>query len=756
MMRRTVVVVDMVGYSDIAKLLEENISAGSVAELNRQIQAFISRAVKELGDPEACCLMARTGDGAILLFERAGDAHSFAISVQMQARRHNQSRSEVTAKRRFRIGIATGDVSKSPGQGSPDEYAGIAIANAKRLESAARASEIVTDTETFAELPPEARSLYRGAEVVRGKRKESFRAHRCILPEAASEPVPASPRLTRRRLLAGSAVLAASAAAIWRPESVLSYFATPLPKKRFVVLLNWPQVAGEVSNIVSHALRSIESELSKVEAVDKDFFITHGEPNAQSSGQPRFSDLMSDLGTNLVLTVSGRMHEGNVHLPMRVVDADSGRTLREKEIVRPLGERLTLADKAVETAAVLLDVSAERKPRSESGAGTTSVEALASFQAAEAFRDQLNDTGLEQAIEKYKDAVEKDPGFALAYARLAMAYCRVSEMQHDPGALALARKNLDRAQNLQPDLLQVHLVAASVSEMTGDPEGALLEYGKALSIDPINNRTLVWQGDTYVRLERWPEAERTFQRAIEAHPNNWYGYNELGVAFAKQGKYKEALAQYRMASACQPRNALVWIGIGDACLQMGNLDPAEEAFRKSFELKESGLAAINMALTLHDKGQDARALEFALRAVQLNPSSSVNWLLLGDCYATGNREKKPATDAYSRAADLAQDDVELDPADGPSWMVLALSSAKAGRTQRAAVCLEKADALHASDLDSRLYKLRLLAVLGRRVEALHLVQECLQHGVTRFQLDTLPDTATIRSEPDYRKLLASS
>jgi hypothetical protein len=41
--RGTVAVVDMVGYSDIAKLLEENLTAGAVAELNRQIQGFMNR-----------------------------------------------------------------------------------------------------------------------------------------------------------------------------------------------------------------------------------------------------------------------------------------------------------------------------------------------------------------------------------------------------------------------------------------------------------------------------------------------------------------------------------------------------------------------------------------------------------------------------------------------------------------------------------------------------------------------------------------
>jgi tetratricopeptide (TPR) repeat protein len=754
MMRRTVVVVDMVGYSDIAKLLEENISAGSVAELNRQIQAFISRAVKELGDPEACCLMARTGDGAILLFERAGDAHSFAISVQMQARRHNQSRSEVTAKRRFRIGIATGDVSKSPGQGSPDEYAGIAIANAKRLESAARASEIVTDTETFAELPPEARSLYRGAELVRGKRKESFRAHRCILPEAASDaPLPV-PKLTRRHLLAGSAVLAAASAggtAWWANRHPSEH---PLPVKRFVVLLHWPQVHGEISDIVSHALRSIEAELSRVEAVDRNFFITHDDDSSRSNVTPRFSELKSNLGTNLVLAVSGELDHGSIRLPMQLVDAESGKILRKREVVSRLDEQLKLPDTAVDTAATLLDLSDKRKPRSESGIGTDSIEAQKSFFAAEAFLDSDNDTGLDQAIEKYKNAIDIDPNFALAYARLAIAYCRVSDLRHDPGALALAQRNCDHARRLRSNLLEIHLASAQIYMQTGEDERALDEIGQALSIEPTDSRTLVWQGHIYAKLERWHEAETTFQRAIDAHPNNWYAYNELGVVLVKQGKYTEALAPFQAASNCQPHNAMVWADIGDVYLETGRLDRAADAFQKSLAFQETGLAAVNMVVVRRAQRQYAEALRFALRAVQLDGSDSVNWLELGDTYARLPGRTGDALRAFGRAAEVQQDQLRINPSDGPGYMILALCSLKLGRTQPAILYMSKADKLGAKDMESQLYKIRLLVLLDRREEALGLITECLGRGATRFQLDSLPDTDTLRHEPKYSQLVA--
>jgi class 3 adenylate cyclase len=181
MLRKTVAVVDMVGYSSIARMLEQNISAASVSELNKQIQAFMTRALEQLPPAQAYTVVARTGDGIILLFDGADAAHRFAASVHLFARGHNDLRSESTAQRWFRVGIATGEVSVTPRSGASDEYAGTTIANAVRLEAAAEAGEVMMDDVSFAELSPELRPLYGPEETVKGKRDESFRVRRYVV-----------------------------------------------------------------------------------------------------------------------------------------------------------------------------------------------------------------------------------------------------------------------------------------------------------------------------------------------------------------------------------------------------------------------------------------------------------------------------------------------------------------------------------------------------------------------------------------------
>ena len=87
---------------------------------------------------------------------------------------------------------------------------------------------------------------------------------------------------------------------------------------------------------------------------------------------------------------------------------------------------------------------------------------------------------------KYKQAVVLDPNYAIAYAELANAYGRLYEIRRDPAALDLARANCKTALALNPDLVDGHLALAMVLQETGNEQGALDEFTKALALDPGN------------------------------------------------------------------------------------------------------------------------------------------------------------------------------------------------------------------------------------------------------------------------------
>jgi class 3 adenylate cyclase/tetratricopeptide (TPR) repeat protein len=187
-MIKTVLELDLVGYSTIAAMLQDGDDVETVAKLNQKIQDFIDTGLQAVGLPRDKTVLKTTGDGAILVFDKPSQAHDFADAVQQATRAHNAKKPPGIGKRVFRVGIATGDYVK---EDKPDgDGAGMTIVHAVRFEAKAKPGEVLCDPETFAGLTAKQKRLYSGRETITGKRDEKFQAHRCTLnPDGVADAV---------------------------------------------------------------------------------------------------------------------------------------------------------------------------------------------------------------------------------------------------------------------------------------------------------------------------------------------------------------------------------------------------------------------------------------------------------------------------------------------------------------------------------------------------------------------------------------
>ncbi len=565
---------------------------------------------------------------------------------------------------------------------------------------------------------------------------------------------------TRRRFVGtAAAAVCAAAGGAWYKRDELENLWHPLPKRRFVALLNWPKTSdGQVLPMLTGVLGAIKSELSRVEAFDRDFFIISPE-DLQSQDLTKaahLKEICDPLGANLVLAASGLPQPKAFHLLLRVLDPASGRSLREKTLNSTPDGITSLPGQAAHAAASMLSLSRYLPKNSQATPPETQSEAaFIAFQSGEALMKQT-DTGLDAAIEKYREAVELDPNYAIAHARLAMAYCEFYEVRHESGALDLARGNAEHALTLNPALVDGYLARASVLEEIGDEQGALDQVAKALSLDPHNPRTQVWQANIYSRLNRWSDAERSYHRVLDARPNSWVTYNQLGAALDAQGKYPEAIQAFRDASIAAPRSAMALSNLGAEYLQTGEFAKATEVLKKSLSLDPTfDAAASNAALAFRSQGKPQDGLPFALKSVELNPGNDLNWLELGDCYSSIPNRGTDAKGAYLRAAQEAQKQLQTDPTNGPAWMLLALYQVKSGELRNAPGLIVKAESLGASDIDSQLYKARFLEMLGKRSEALSALGACFHRGANAFQVASFPEMQSLQKDPHYRELVRS-
>ena len=560
--------------------------------------------------------------------------------------------------------------------------------------------------------------------------------------------------ISRRQFFVGSAAAAVVAAggATWKWDQ-LQDLLHPLPSKRFVALLNWPAPDASMKATLLGVIDAIGNELARAEAFDRNLLVI-----AASNGAPvtpeQLNQTRESLGANLVLAASAKPgRKGEFRLALEVLDPSYSNPLRSRELRVSKEQESSLAEKAVRAAASLLDIHNYRPDRIQPG--TSSPEAFAAFRDAEALRKLDNDAGLEQAIEKYKQAVELDPTYAVAQAKLAWAYLRAYALHNDPAALALASLNCKTAIQRDPELVDAHLGLSYVLQRAGDERGATEELSKALHLDPSNPHTLTYQANFYATENQWNLAEQTFARVLSLRPNYWLGHQELGVLLDVEGKYRDALIHFRAASLAAPRNALAVKNTGSVYLQLGQLAKASENLKKSYSMDPVSTTATALAELSRVQHLHAEALDYAEQAVRINPNSPEVWLELADVYLSAGRRVQ-ADQAYHEAASYQEDELRTSPKDGPGWMCLALCRAKAAQNEAALTLIAKAEANHADDMDSQLLKIRIFEVAGKRGDALATLSRCLSRGPVQFQLQTMPDLEKLRTTVEYKSIVSST
>jgi tetratricopeptide (TPR) repeat protein len=565
-------------------------------------------------------------------------------------------------------------------------------------------------------------------------------------------------RWTRRRFaeVAAAAVCVAAGGAWWERDHVDNLL-HPLPGKRFVALLSWPNTSDlRLTPMLTGVLSAVKSELARLEAFDRNFFVISPEDaNVDVNRVTHLREICAPLGANLVLAASGLSGSDHFELALRLLDPPSGRALREKTLTSPARDLTSLPGRAVRAAASILDLDRYFEKAQQTEPGTQSADAFTAFQLAESFLRKPNDVGLDAAIEKFREAVELDPHYALAFAKLAETYIHLYGLRRDPGALDLAAANCDRALELDPNLVEGCLARALLLREKGRPEEAMVAFQKTLALDPLNTDTLLAQAQLYIRLNRWADAERNYQRVIRQRPNFWVTYNDLGYALDQQGKYQQAIEAFHTATAAAPGSAMAFANLGGEYLETGDFAEATDSLRKSLALQPNDLAAATTSLALRYQGRYDEALPFALKAVALNPGEDTNWLELGDCYSSLRNRSEDAKAAYLRAAKAAEQHLQTDARHGPSWMLLALYRVKSGTPQNALSLIHKAESLGANDMDSQLYKARILELIGKRDEALATLALCFQKGATALQVAPFPDLQSLRRDPRYLRMVQS-
>ena len=111
---------------------------------------------------------------------------------------------------------------------------------------------------------------------------------------------------------------------------------------------------------------------------------------------------------------------------------------------------------------------------------------------------------------------------------------------------------------------EVALKKGNNAEKNNDLSTAIINFTKAIEIDPKYTDAYFHRGIAYNRLKKYPEALADFTKEIELDPKYADVYYNRGVAYNALKKYEEALADYSKAIELDPKYARAYYNRGVA------------------------------------------------------------------------------------------------------------------------------------------------------------------------------------------------
>ena len=231
------------------------------------------------------------------------------------------------------------------------------------------------------------------------------------------------------------------------------------------------------------------------------------------------------------------------------------------------------------------------------------------------FLDRRGREDLERSVDYFRQAGERDPNYAPAWAGLSEAYARQADFGYVPVAdgFRLAREAAKKALALDPQLVDAHLAMGWIQRnYDWDWEAADTSFRKALDLEPGSAQGFTFLGRQALTHGRWNEAIDLANKAIERDPLRPNSYSYLGLALLAGNRDTEAETAYRKALELDPSGALRHRWIGLAVLLQGKTEAALQEMQQ--ETDEAHRLSV-LPLAFHALGR-RRESDAALAALK--------------------------------------------------------------------------------------------------------------------------------------------
>jgi serine/threonine protein kinase/tetratricopeptide (TPR) repeat protein len=473
---------------------------------------------------------------------------------------------------------------------------------------------------------------------------------------------------------------------------------------------------------------------------------------AESPGREDPRRLARNLGASHLIDGSLQRSGSDLKVSISLVNVETGLVLWSSSYSAAEKDIFSLQERIAEGVARAGPIGTSGAHQNlASKLGTNDVEALSRYgQAVEALERPDIPGNLQRATGSLKVAIDRDPNFALAFARLGDAYWATYQATSEPKWATEAVTATNKALTLDQQQPDVWISLARIHQGTGRREEALNELNKALSLQANSDEAHQVMGQVLQSLERLKEAEEHYLKAVALRPNYWRHHSLLGGFYYATGRGKGAVAAFTRATELQPDNARGFNNLGAAYYALGDNANALKFWQHAVTITPMPEVLSNIGNIHYVEGRYEEARASFQQAVIALPNDGLVRGNLGDALARLNRDDE-ARQAWREAVRLDRQALVVNPNDATTLARIALREAKLGDRAAAETDISRALSLNTTDAEVLYHSAVVRALAGDSEGALTFLDQALKNGYSATlaardrDLDAINDTARFRA-----------